>query len=140
MTNCAELLKSKNMKITPQRLAIYSVLSSTKTHPSAEMIYKSLEELYPTMSLATVYKTLSSFKEYGLVRELSVSEDCFRYDADVYPHAHFICTVCNSVFDLDYFEYIEDMRKKVREDEKYLIEYEQVNFYGKCESCRENHV
>ena len=50
--------KEKKLKLTPQRLAVYQYLKSTREHPSAETIYKALQPNYPTMSLATVYKTL----------------------------------------------------------------------------------
>ena len=57
------LLRDKGFKVTPQRLAIYQVLANTKEHPSAEMIFNQLQPSYPTMSLATVYKTVEILRE-----------------------------------------------------------------------------
>ena len=74
--------KEKKLKLTPQRLAVYQYLKSTSEHPSAETIYKSLQPNYPTMSLATVYKTLKTLVEIGLVQELNVGEGNFRYDGN----------------------------------------------------------
>ena len=63
MKETAQLLREKGLKVTPQRIAVYNMLLGTTAHPNAEMIYKTLEPTNPTMSLATVYKTLDFFKQ-----------------------------------------------------------------------------
>ena len=60
MDTIATIFKEKKLKLTPQRLAVYKYLISTKEHPSAETIYTALQPTYPTMSLATVYKALKT--------------------------------------------------------------------------------
>ena len=85
------LLREKGFKVTPQRLAIYSALSGTKEHPSAEMHFNQLQPHYPTMSLATVYKTIEILRELELVQVLNTGEDSFRYDADTSNHPHIRC-------------------------------------------------
>ena len=74
MKEIAQILREKGLKVTPQRIAVYNMLCNTKEHPDAETIYKTLEPTNPTMSLATVYKTLDFFKQLGLVQELNVGE------------------------------------------------------------------
>ena len=66
------LLREQGFKVTPQRLAVYNALSHTTAHPNAEMLYRELQPYYPTMSLATIYKTLSILCEVGLAQELNV--------------------------------------------------------------------
>ena len=53
------LLRERGFKVTPQRLAVYNALAHTTEHPSAETLYQELLPDYPTMSLATVYKSLN---------------------------------------------------------------------------------
>ena len=65
MKEIAQILREKGLKVTPQRIAVYNMLCNTKEHPDAETIYKTLEPTNPTMSLATVYKTLDFFKQLG---------------------------------------------------------------------------
>lgn len=136
MKNLADLLKSKNLKVTPQRLAIFHMLYNTKEHPSAEVIYKSLQETHPTMSLATVYKTLDSFKKSNLVQEINVGEDSFRYDVSVHSHPHIVCVECHKVFDMD-SPYLKDVREKVSEETDFKILNEQLYFYGICPECQQ---
>ena len=83
-----DILRRNKKKVTPQRLAVYAALADTTEHPTAETLYKELRADYPTMSLATVYKSLDAFCEIGIVRELNVGEEAFRYDADISPHPH----------------------------------------------------
>ena len=135
MKNLADLLKSKDLKVTPQRLAIFHVLSNTTSHPSAETIYNSLQENYPTMSLATVYKTLDSFKKSNLIQEINVGEDSFRYDATTDSHPHIICTECHGVFDME-SNYLKNVRKYVSEETDFKLTGEQLYFYGVCPRCQ----
>ena len=61
-----ERLKGSDCRITPQRYAILKILASSSDHPSAESIHAKLIEHYPTMSLATVYKTINLLKREGV--------------------------------------------------------------------------
>ena len=80
--NITDLLRSNGFKVTPQRLAVYEALANTKEHPNAEMIFNGLQATYPTMSLATVYKTIDILHEIGLVQILNAGEDSFRFWLD----------------------------------------------------------
>lgn len=136
MQHIAEVLRNKNIKLTPQRLAIYKVLYNTTAHPSAEMIYQELLPSHPTMSLATVYKTLDSLKQAGLVQELNTGGDSFRYDAVTTFHPHMICLECNNVYDL-HTDSLNDLCSTVQDETDFELQKCQVYFYGKCPSCKD---
>lgn len=136
MLATTELLKSKKLKVTPQRLAIFHMLYHTKAHPSAETIYNSLRETHPTMSLATVYKTLDALVKSDLVQQLNVGEDSFRYDATATSHPHIICTKCHAVHDME-LNFIEEFRNKVKQNTDFVLSHEQLYFYGICPDCQE---
>ena len=129
------LLRDKGFKVTPQRLAIYNYLSSTKAHPNAEMIFNELQPVYPTMSLATVYKTMEILREIGLVQILNVGEDSFRYDAVVEEHAHIRCMKCNRVDDLIGLD-TEDFMREASSRTDYQISGQQFYFFGVCPQCK----
>lgn len=135
MERLADILKTKKLKVTPQRLAIYKVLYETTSHPTADAIYSALKETHPTMSLATVYKTLDALKKADLVHELSVGEDSSRYDANMKSHPHMICLTCGTVFDL-HTDVLEDAIKKVQVETDFEIMSEKVYFYGVCTNCK----
>ena len=135
MKETAQILREKGLKVTPQRIAVYNMLMNTYEHPNAEMIYKSLEPTNPTMSLATVYKTLDFFKQLGLVQELNVGEPSSRYDAVVQCHPHTVCKVCGKVEDL-HMEELTDVAKKLAPELDFEVEMEQLILYGTCGECR----
>ena len=133
--NLTELLRGNGFKVTPQRLAVYEVLANTKEHPNAEMIFNSLQATYPTMSLATVYKTIDILNEIGLVQILNAGEDSFRYDADMSDHAHVRCTQCgrvDDVFDID----AAKVSREIETRTQYRLEGQQFYFYGVCPACQ----
>ena len=132
-----DLLRSNGFKVTPQRLAVYEALANTKEHPNAEMIFNGLQATYPTMSLATVYKTIDILHEIGLVQILNAGEDSFRYDADVSEHAHIRCVECgrvDDVFDLDTAKFND----QIQQNTKYRLVGQQFYFYGICADCQKS--
>lgn len=135
--NITDLLRSNGFKVTPQRLAVYEALANTKEHPNAEMIFNGLQATYPTMSLATVYKTIDILHEIGLVQILNAGEDSFRYDADVSEHAHIRCVECgrvDDVFGLDTAKFND----QIQQNTKYRLVGQQFYFYGICADCQKS--
>ena len=135
MEDIISVFKDKKLKLTPQRLAVFQYLKSTKGHPSAEVIYKALQPNYPTMSLATVYKTLNTLVEIGLIQELNVGEGNFRYDSTITEHGHIQCLACGRVDDLCNIDF-SNLNTLVSEDSKYKVKYNKLFFYGLCEECQ----
>jgi len=134
----AEILKNKKLKVTPQRLAIYKVLYETTSHPTAEDIYNALRQTHPTMSLATVYKTLDALKKADLATELNVGDDSSRYDATIKSHPHMICLTCKKVLDLE-TDSLAAFKEKIQEETEFEIVSEKVYFYGSCKLCKTSH-
>ena len=88
---------SKNFR---KRNAILAYLQSKVTHPSAEVIYSDLKQEIPDLSMATVYRNLTKFRQEGLVQCVATVKGVERYDANTDPHVHFICRHCDAVIDL----------------------------------------
>lgn len=137
MVDLIKFLKEKGYKVTPQRLAVYDILKNTKEHPSVDMLYNKLQPVYPTMSLATVYKSLEVFKSLGLVQELNVGEDKFRYDANVKQHPHITCVGCGKVEDVD-DEMFFDLLEQVSDKTGYKLISQKLYFFGYCPTCKGN--
>lgn len=132
-------LKDNNLKVTPQRLIIYAYLYNNQIHPSAETIYNNIKEDNPTISLATVYKTLKSLKEASLIREVNIGEDSFRYDINTAPHSHIICTKCKKIIDYHHTENsLKLLRDEISKNSDFEIKTEHAYFYGVCNCCKNN--
>ena len=133
--NITSLLRDNGFKVTPQRLAICDVLVNTCDHPSAEMIYERLRYNYPTMSLATVYKTIGILKELSLIQVLNIGEDSLRCDADTSIHLHVRCAHCSKVEDVHGIE-SEKFIEEVIAHSNYKLCGQQFYFFGICPECQ----
>ncbi len=129
-------LREGEHRITPQRLGILRILANSDGHPSAEAIHGALISHYPTMSLATVYKTLSLLKQEGEVLELQFSELGNRYDGyKPYPHPHVICTDCGEIVDPSLLD-MEEITGKMMAETGFKIMTHRLDFYGLCPACQ----
>ncbi len=143
MHTIEEILRAKKIKVTPQRMAVYSILKDTKAHPSVEKIYQQLKPNYPAMSLATVYKTVDVLKKVGLIQELNVGDGGLRYDADIKPHSHAYCKICGRLEDLEHVSFLDELNNdyllnKIKEETGFEVFSSQLYFYGICPQCRES--
>lgn len=93
-------LKSKGLRVTPQRFAVYANLLARADHPTAEQILLDLNQSAPQSSQATVYSSLQALRQAGLAREVLLEEGVCRYDAKVEPHHHFRCRGCGQIRDI----------------------------------------
>ncbi|MFW9618989.1 MAG: Fur family transcriptional regulator [Sulfurospirillum sp.] len=101
MNDFINLLKTKELKATPQRISVLKELGK-KMHPTIDDLYEALRKENPSMSLATVYKNLATLKEKGVVIEVNTAEGKMRYDIYSKPHIHLVCRQCGAIEDVDY--------------------------------------
>jgi Fur family peroxide stress response transcriptional regulator len=100
LDNFFKQCRDVTLNITPQRLAIYKALIEYDSHPSPENIFKRIHHEYPTISLATVYKTLETFEKHGIISMVTILHDTLRYDPITKSHHHIVCVRCKKVIDL----------------------------------------
>ncbi|WP_181350729.1 peroxide-responsive transcriptional repressor PerR [Thalassobacillus sp. CUG 92003] len=128
-------LKDSGVRITPQRHAVLEFLLNSMTHPTADEIYKALENKFPNMSVATVYNNLRVFKEIGLVRELTYGDSSSRFDCNTTDHYHVICESCGKIVDFHYpsLNEVESLAEKVTE---FDVSHHRMEIYGTCSHCQ----
>ncbi|MDE2491721.1 MAG: transcriptional repressor, partial [Elusimicrobia bacterium] len=126
------LFKAKRVPLTHQRLAVYEELSGRSDHPSAEALHDSLRRDYPSLSLATVYKTLQTLHELGIVSRVDSPSAQARYDAIVGTHHHAVCDGCGRIEDL--FDPRLDALPAPRTP-GFRVSAHSVHFRGLCASC-----
>jgi len=131
MKNLKNLLEDTNLKVTPQRLAILKEID-TKGHISIEEIYENIRDLFPSISLATIYKNINALKQEGIISEICLHQKP-KYEIEKPNHAHFICKKCGKVEDISFDEILnKNIEDKYPESEKELY------IYGICKDCKEN--
>ena len=121
-----------------KRDAILTCLRETTEHPSAEWVYSQLKQEIPDLSLGTVYRNLSLFKEQGLITSLGTVKGVERFDANTDPHVHYICTGCGRVLDLHQIRVPEELNHAAATDSGGEVTGCQLTFTGVCGQCARN--
>ena len=130
-----EVLRAAGLRPTPQRLAIVREVLM-KQHPTVAEVYDSVRAEFPTIGLATVYNTLRSMTERGLVRELPFI-NATRFDVNLTPHANLVCTHCGAIEDSEACDdLIAALQERVAAG-SFVPESQRVDIYGTCARCRE---
>lgn len=116
-----EKLNELGLKITHPRIVIYNTLLNLKDHPTAEVIYKSIHKQNPSISLGTVYKTLETFVNIGLINKVKSAEDKVRYDIRTDNHNHLYCLRTDRIVDF----YSEELKQLI---ERFFAQRQISNF------------
>lgn len=133
MENLLTILKEKNLKATPQRLAILNFLNQ-KTHPTIEEIYEEVKKSFPSISLATIYKNINTLKDAGVVTELNPGGK-LKYDINLTPHFHAICENCGKIEDFYREDLIQMCKESIEKGVGKKIENLDITFHIVCEDC-----
>ena len=115
-----------------KRNAILEYLQETDEHPSAEMVYNNLKPQIPDISLATVYRNLAKFKAEGKIMSVATVRGVERFDANVDPHVHFICSRCDAVIDM---HQINPPRYEAEQCGGCRVESCALTLTGVCSAC-----
>jgi len=129
-----KICRDHGLKLTHQRMEIFRELASSSEHPSAEKIYKRLLSKFPTLSLDTVYRTLFTFEKIGLIARVQAIDDRGRFDANLAPHHHLVCTACKSVMDF-YWPTFDEIPLPLETKKWGRINAKQVELRGVCDDC-----
>ena len=124
-------LHKRGIRPSYQRVRILEILHRKDTHPTVEEIYQILSPEIPTLVKATVYNTLHSFVQAGLVRVVNIDDNELRYDLVIADHGHFKCKSCGTIYNFEInidgipFHGLQDFE----------IAEKNVYFMGYCPQC-----
>ena len=122
------------LKITPQRTTVYRALLETDEHPSAEMVCRNVREVFPSISLDTVNRTLLTLIDMGLAFAVEGSGDAKRFDANLKSHQHFKCLKCKRIIDFHH-EPFDQIAVPKNLKGRFTVLRKTVYFEGLCHRC-----
>lgn len=121
------------LRYSRQRELIARILKNRSDHPSADMVYASVREQMPHISLGTVYRNLKDMTACGEAISFMV-DGKEHFDGRNTPHIHLCCSRCGSIVE----------RLVIPEELQLLagdsFKVENVILQGICESCRQKEV
>ena len=127
-----EKCKAARLNITPQRLAVYRALIGDDTHPSPDAVFHRVRASHPTISHATVYKTLDTLERHGIISRLTSLHETVRHDPITSQHHHIICVQCKNVVNLP-----DEELKAIQIPAQVRRANKLVGYSVLCASCKE---
>jgi len=130
-----QICRNKGLRITHQRVEIFKALLQHDTHPTVEQVFEQVRRRLTTISLDTVYRTISTFEEYGLVRKVYHIDNAARLDVNISDHHHLVCKKCHAIEDF-YWPDFDRMKppKSIAHWQK--LELKHVVISGLCSNCK----
>ena len=105
------IISNNGLKVTPQRIAVLDALIELGNHPTADNIIEFIKKNHPNIAIGTIYKTLETYYEKGLVKKVKTENDYMRYDPFLEKHHHLYCAESNRIED-----YYDDELNSLLED------------------------
>jgi Fe2+ or Zn2+ uptake regulation protein len=100
LNNVVDLLRSRGINPSAQRVAVAEYVLFTDEHPSADQVWERVRAGFPMLSRATVYNTLNAFVAKGLLRELILAEGKVVFDPHMADHHHLIDSTSGTIYDI----------------------------------------
>lgn len=125
----------KKRNFSRKREAILKAVRSTTCHPTAEWVYQTLKPGYPDLSLGTVYRNLAQFKDDGTIISVGTVDGQERYDGNIRPHTHFVCSRCNAVLDIPGNFISEQQVEEAARRMHLQVDSSDVLLHGICDKC-----
>jgi Fur family transcriptional regulator, peroxide stress response regulator len=114
-------LKKCSLKVTPQRIAVFDAVINLNNHPTAEKVIDFIKSNYPNIAIGTVYKTLETLVQCGIIKKVKTDSDVMRYDAITEKHHHLYCSDSDRIED-----FYEDELNDILEN--YMMKKKITNF------------
>jgi len=127
----AALLKDKKVRPSMIRVKVLEYLLENRNHPTADQLFNGLEKDIPTLSRTSIYNTLKTFLDQGIVSEITIEDGISRYDAFTGKHGHFICEKCGGVSDFN----VKCATCAPESLKGYKVTQEHVYLRGLCPKC-----
>ena len=130
------ILKEHKLKHTEAREAIYSIIGQAKKPVDVQTVVDLLKQLGIKVDQATVYRTIQTFIDHGIFRQIELHEGKFRYELSSLPHHHhLVCTNCGAIEDSKECG-MEDVAKTLLKTKKFKVTQHNAEFFGLCSKCQ----
>jgi Fur family transcriptional regulator, peroxide stress response regulator len=127
----AEQLKSKDIRPSYQRIKVLEYLNQKGGHPTVDEIFRALSADIPSLSKVTIYNTLRTLTEAGLVRVVDIDETEKRFDITLTNHGHFQCEACGTIYNFQ----VNIDQVPIDGLNQFEITQKNIYFKGLCPNC-----
>lgn len=126
-----QFLRDAGLRVTQQRMAVITILVAAKDHPTVEDVYEQARPMDDTVSLATVYRTMSVLESAGLIRKLTFEDAPARYEMTPQrDHDHMIDVDTGELIEIPGQE-MDELRRRIAAKLGYDIVSHQMILRGR---------
>ena len=130
------IIRSLNLKVTPQRLLIIRILKEGGHHVTAQELYEKIVRLDSGVGFATVYRFLRDLSDKKIITEVRMGGFPARFEwKSKIHHDHLTCTHCGQIYEFEN-KSIEKMQEKVALEFGFILTHHILELYGTCSSCQ----
>lgn len=130
VTELEERCAAAGLKMTGPRKTILRVLSDAEDHPSVEEVYNRARAADPSISMATVYRTMNMLDDLGLVVRHEFGENFARYEISEEHHDHLIDMETGDIVEF-YNEKLEALKDQIAKEMGYDLLDHRLELYGR---------
>jgi len=134
MMDFDEKSRQHQLKITPQRTAIFKILTTARNHPTADNVYQEVKTEFPNISFDTVNRTLLTFAEVGMIEVIESNGHCRRFEPNLKTHHHFYCVGCGEITDFFHKEY-DNLEIPENISRRFHVTGKRMVIKGLCDKC-----
>jgi Fur family peroxide stress response transcriptional regulator len=102
---------------------------------TTQRVYDEVKKVNPTISLATVYKTLQILEQLDMLQELNFPQDQARFDSYMKPHVNLVCLRCGNIRDFDDLT-AREIVARIAATAEFTLTGQRLDIYGICKTCR----
>ena len=135
-----ELLRARGLRRMPSRIAVLAVLEPVDGHLSVADIHQRILEVTPAGTqppdLATVYRTVTTLVEQGVLHALAVEGGVSTYGMAERPHHHAVCTSCGTIIEVPAQRLSTALEHAIEGSSFTLSEQAGLTLHGLCPDCQ----
>ncbi len=133
MKNYEQMLREHNLKVTPQRLGILSILEDTG-HISIEELFTFIRKDFSSISIATLYKNINFMLEVNILKEVKIPNSKSKYEILKDEHSHMVCRKCQKLEDITLC--LDGVIEHASEKSGYSFDENALVLSGVCPQCQ----
>jgi Fur family transcriptional regulator, ferric uptake regulator len=133
--DCKIELRQADLKATPARLAVLSLLENADKPVDVATIIDYLKANAIKADPVTAFRIINLFTERGLTKQIHLNEGKFRYELTSRAgHHHLICENCRKIEDIQCS--VDEIDREIKEKKQFIVKHHSLEFYGTCKNCQ----
>jgi Fur family transcriptional regulator, ferric uptake regulator len=132
--------EAQGLRWTVQRQLVLQIVQQHSGHLTVDDIYQVVAKTYPSINRSTVYRTLETLSEMGVIIEMQGEGNLHRYEmVHPHPHYHAVCEKCGGEIEVEE-AVIQKLQAEVWRDYHLRLKLDHFVGMGICQPCYQQYA